>query len=505
MESSKKIKKGQIEDYISSSTQTVLDLKVDKVVGKELSTNDYTDVEKSKLEAISGTNTGDETAASIQTKRPLKTIEGQSLEGTGNIDLTKLDVGLANVDNTSDLNKPISTATQTALNLKENTITGGLVTQFFSGLKTFRDLATDVMAVTLNGFASTNAGISATDTILQGFNKAQGQINQRITQNGNSFGAVMVIGTNDAFNIEFRRAGALAGRIGLSNTFFGLNSGNTAAGGTNASFGVGAMALYTGTGTNCAFGGGALSQNVNGTGNVAVGFNALAFHTTNNSTGVGEKSGLNITGSDNLFLGFNASIETLGNGSNNIIIGANTNMVGGGNLSNQINIGNFLYKTSTGNFGIDINGATEKLHVNGGLRVTGAYKDSSNASGTSGQVLSSTVTGTAWVTVGTGTVTSVGLTLNSTGADINITGSPITSNGAFTLSIPTASATNRGALSSSDWSTFNNKQTALISGTNIKTINGETLLGAGDIVISGGGGGSGLSHPQTMARISIGF
>lgn len=35
----------------------------------------------------SGTNTGDETTISIQTKRPLKTIEGQILEGIGNIDL----------------------------------------------------------------------------------------------------------------------------------------------------------------------------------------------------------------------------------------------------------------------------------------------------------------------------------------------------------------------------------------------------------------------------------
>lgn len=34
--------------------------------------------------------------------------------------LTKADVGLANVDNTSDANKPVSTATQTALNLKAN-------------------------------------------------------------------------------------------------------------------------------------------------------------------------------------------------------------------------------------------------------------------------------------------------------------------------------------------------------------------------------------------------
>jgi hypothetical protein len=39
--------------------------------------------------------------------------------------LTKSDVGLGNVDNTSDANKPISTATQTALNNKQNTLVSG--------------------------------------------------------------------------------------------------------------------------------------------------------------------------------------------------------------------------------------------------------------------------------------------------------------------------------------------------------------------------------------------
>ena len=39
---------------------------------------------------------------------------------TGVVTLVKGDVGLANVDNTSDLNKPVSTAQQTALNLKAN-------------------------------------------------------------------------------------------------------------------------------------------------------------------------------------------------------------------------------------------------------------------------------------------------------------------------------------------------------------------------------------------------
>lgn len=40
---------------------------------------------------------------------------------TGVVVLGKADVGLANVDNTSDANKPVSTAQQTALNAKENT------------------------------------------------------------------------------------------------------------------------------------------------------------------------------------------------------------------------------------------------------------------------------------------------------------------------------------------------------------------------------------------------
>lgn len=45
----------------------------------------------------------------------------QSVNGqTGIVNVTKADIGLGNVDNTSDVNKPISTATQTALDGKEN-------------------------------------------------------------------------------------------------------------------------------------------------------------------------------------------------------------------------------------------------------------------------------------------------------------------------------------------------------------------------------------------------
>ena len=51
------------------------------------------------------------------------TINGHPL--SSNVVLTKSDIGLGNVDNTSDLNKPISTATQNALNAKQDTLVSG--------------------------------------------------------------------------------------------------------------------------------------------------------------------------------------------------------------------------------------------------------------------------------------------------------------------------------------------------------------------------------------------
>jgi hypothetical protein len=72
-------------------------------------------------------------------------------------------------------------------------------------------------------------------------------------------------------------------------------------------------------------------------------------------------------------------------------------------------------------------------------------------------------------------VTSVGITVGSSGTDINVTGSPITTSGNITINIPTASATNRGLLSSDDWTTFNNKQDA---GNFVTIDTAQTITGA---------------------------
>jgi hypothetical protein len=76
------------------------------------------------------------------------------------------------------------------------------------------------------------------------------------------------------------------------------------------------------------------------------------------------------------------------------------------------------------------------------------------------------------------------LAVGTSGTDFAISSATNT----HTFNLPTASASNRGALSTADWTTFNSKQPTLVSATNIKTVNGNSLLGSGDLVISGGGG-----------------
>ena len=131
-----------------------------------------------------------------------------------------------------------------------------------------------------------------------------------------------------------------------------------------------------------------------------------------------------------------------------------------------------------------------------------------------------TITGGA-----SGTVTSVAaLTLGTSGTDLSSSVANGGTTPVITLNVPTASASNRGALSSADWSTFNGKenvltfssplvrttntisipvattsvdgyltstdwttfngkQAALVSGTNIKTVNNTSLLGSGDVSV----------------------
>jgi len=140
--------------------------------------------------------------------------------------------------------------------------------------------------------------------------------------------------------------------------------------------------------------------------------------------------------------------------------------------------------------------------INGAVSTTDAMTINTNGSvafngqvGTAGQILQSNATSApTWVTPSGGTVTSV------TGT------APVVSSGGTTPVISMAAATTSvdGYLTSTDWTTFNGKQAALVSGTNIKTVNSNSLLGSGNVsvgtVTSVGGTGTvnGLSLSGTV-------
>ena len=86
------------------------------------------------------------------------------------------------------------------------------------------------------------------------------------------------------------------------------------------------------------------------------------------------------------------------------------------------------------------------------------------------------LTSTDWNTFngkGSGTVTSVAaLTLGTTGTDLSSTVATGTTTPVITLQVPTASATNRGALSAADWTTFNNKGSGTVTSASVVSANG---------------------------------
>lgn len=84
--------------------------------------------------------------------------------------LDKAAVGLANVDNTTDANKPVSTAQQTALNLKENTITAGTTAQYYRGDKSWQTLNKAAVGLSnVDNTSDANKPVStATQTALNG-------------------------------------------------------------------------------------------------------------------------------------------------------------------------------------------------------------------------------------------------------------------------------------------------------------------------------------------------
>jgi hypothetical protein len=172
--------------------------------------------------------------------------------------------------------------------------------------------------------------------------------------------------------------------------------------------------------------------------------------------------------------------------------GINAANISGGLISNA----EFDYLNGlTDNIQTQLNGKQQSLTLttigsSGPAMLTGGILNipqySAGASGVSQIVAGTNVTispagGTGVVTVnatggggGSGTVTSVAaLTLGTTGTDLSSTVANSTTTPVITLNVPNASASNRGALTNTDWSTFNGKQDQITAGTTSQYYRGD--------------------------------
>lgn len=104
----------------------------------------------------------------------------------------------------------------------------------------------------------------------------------------------------------------------------------------------------------------------------------------------------------------------------------------------------------------------------------------------------------------TGTVTDVAaLTLGTTGTDLSSTVANGTTTPVITLNVPTASATNRGALSSADWTTFNGKASNSFTTIAVATQNNIVADTATDTLTIVAGSGISLTTNDTTDTLTI--
>jgi hypothetical protein len=295
-----------------------------------------------------------------------------------------------------------------------------------------------------------------------------------------------------------------------------------------------------------------MTSNTSGTSNIAIGNSTLISNTTGNTNiAIGNQAGRyistagpNETPSNSIFIGYDtralANNETnqivighnaIGNGSNTVTIGNDsiTSNIFSGNITTRRAVGTasegiIEIRPNTGSSNIIIASGTVPLHIlstsgslglgvgstpqvtiasGGATTFTSSITANSiiKSGGTSAQFLKAdgSVDSTSY---GTGSVTSVAaLTLGTSGTDLSSTVANGTTTPVITLNVPTASASNRGALSAADWTTFNNKQNALTNPVTGTGTSGQVAYFTGTSAISSE---SNLFWDATNDRLGIG-
>ena len=295
---------------------------------------------KNKPELFSGDyNDLINTPALVTNHSELNLDDGTNPHGT-----TKNDVGLGNADNTSDLLKPISNATQSALNSKLDKVTTTDVEKVYiknadgtQSTKPTSEFGTVKGTGTINRISKftaggaigdsqifddgTNVGIGTTSPQARLDVRAQGvlatDIVLRVRNSTDTKNFLVVNGAGDVYNNGARGIN--------SNTFFGENVGRNTTGRDNTAIGNTALRDNTIGDFNTAFGGSALQSNTTGRDNTAIGLSALQSNTTGHSnTAIGLNTLFsNTTGDSNTAIGLNTLFSNT-TGYSNTAIGLNT-------------------------------------------------------------------------------------------------------------------------------------------------------------------------------------
>jgi uncharacterized protein (TIGR02145 family) len=135
---------------ISNLTQTALDLKSNAT---DVATSLSLKLNKADTSTLSNRIDLKSNASDVTTSLALKAnLASPTFTGTVS-GITKTMVGLANVDNTSDVNKPVSTLAQTALDLKSNT------SDVTTSLALKANLASPTFTGTVSGITSSMVGL----------------------------------------------------------------------------------------------------------------------------------------------------------------------------------------------------------------------------------------------------------------------------------------------------------------------------------------------------------
>jgi methylglyoxal synthase len=393
---------------VSTATQSALDLKVDKVTGERL----INSAEITKLGNQSGVNTGDQDLSGLATKNAtdaalaLKApLASPSFSGTVS-GITKAMVGLGSVDNTTDASKPVSTATQSALDLKVDKVAGqrlinsAEITKLGnqSGVNTGdQDLSSFATTAFVQDAISTNSltvGSISNDPSPNGAIISSGVL--QLTPANIANGGIVTTEQQQFVGQKIFVNNLFANNVSVGMPFTGSQNtmlgeaafGYAAPGNNNTALGFMTLASISNSGgegnDNTAVGTNALRQGVtlngsrntaigvnsmgNGSGsydNVAVGINTLNAATGGSNTAIGNYSLQNTTTArENVGVGFNSLLNST-DGGYNTAIGTNSMF---SNTSGDVNtaIGhNSLFSNTIGRYNTAIGVQAQETNLTG--------------------------------------------------------------------------------------------------------------------------------------------